>query len=178
VTRSRLLIIAAAFVAILAGLGLWVFLFLQRDRTADLSGEVTVNGKPLPAGIVSFHGRNPTTLFHATVEDGRYQVKVPYPGEEVVATVDTTSVGRWTARVQADVGRMETRRTLMGKLRQTDDELSNQIAEGKERLKTLQDVQKRLNGFRVDDRFTDRATSPLKYTLQGGKQTIDLRLSD
>lgn len=50
-----------------------------------VSGEVTLNGRPLPAGVISFHAEGGTQrVVDAPIADGKYAVSGVPPGNTIV----------------------------------------------------------------------------------------------
>jgi hypothetical protein len=158
------------------GIGVGVYLYVTRE--ARITGDVTVKGTPLPAGVVYFHGGSPGPLLHATIDQGKYQLTAIQSGRDVTVTVDTTTIDHWANEVKAEIDRLETRRDLMEKVKQQDEELTKRIAEWKERLKVLRDAQKRVKGVKFNEKYTKKETSPLTFQIKGGEQTFNIKLDD
>ena len=57
-----------------------------------------------------------------------------------------------------------------------DAELPKQIQEVKKRVKILSEMQKRLAGIKVDEKYAARDTTPLSVAVKPGTQTFDIAL--
>lgn len=77
------------------------------QQPGSISGEVTINGKPVPRGVISFHSEDGTPVVtNAPIMDGRYAVS-GVPAGNVIVTVGNPSpkgamVGGLVPRQYAD----------------------------------------------------------------------------
>ena len=67
--------------------------------TAEVTGTVRYNGKPLPSGTVQFLGSDGVPHSAPIQADGTYTVRVPVgPTKVIVSCVDETRLNQFTAR--------------------------------------------------------------------------------
>jgi hypothetical protein len=84
-----------------------VFLAGCAPATGTVQGKITVNGKPLPAGLITFHSEvGNHEVFSAPVKDGRYETG-PIPAGPCKVTVIHSSVAK-PAAGGSDLGRART----------------------------------------------------------------------
>jgi hypothetical protein len=143
--------------------------------TADVTGRVTLQGKPLPAGWVVFHGKRGRAA-QTNIDDGKYVLKNAPVGEGIKVTIDTASIASRLTILQTQLQLLEVREKQMKQAQKEDAELTRQIQEVKKRVKVLTEMQKRLGGIKVDEKYAARDTTPLSVAIKPGAQTFDIEL--
>jgi hypothetical protein len=143
--------------------------------SADVTGTVTLNGKPLPAGWVIFHAKRGKASM-TTIDHGKYVLKNAPVGEEIKVTIDTASISSRLTILQTQLQLLEVREKQMKQAKQETAELVKQIDEMKKRVKVLSEMQKRLGEIKVDEKYAARATTPLSVAIKPGAQTFNIDL--
>src|SRR5947209_20249742 len=64
----------------------------EKSPTGAVSGKVTLDGKPLPAGWVTFHGSSPKDTVRVNIDGGKYAAKAVPVGTDLRVTVDVDGV--------------------------------------------------------------------------------------
>jgi hypothetical protein len=145
--------------------------------TGEVSGKVILpDGKPLPAGWVTFHGQSPRDTVRVNVDGGKYTARAVPVGKGLRVTVDVDGVRQLAEALRERAQALEERAALKGKA--ADKALARQLKETKARLKVAQEMERRLEGIKVPPVFATRETTPLRFTVKPGAQTIDLRLRE
>jgi hypothetical protein len=143
--------------------------------TAVVSGRVTLDGQPLPAGWIAFHKKNGKVAL-GNIDAGKYTVKNPPLGESIRVTIDTVSLSAELMNLQQQLTGLQTRAQLFKAAKKDDAELTKRIEEMKGRIKVLTAMQNALKGIKLNEEYTDRQKTPLKFEIKSGTQTIDIEL--
>ena len=143
--------------------------------TGAVSGKVTLaDGKPLPAGWVTFHGKKPEHTVRVNIDNGKYAAKAVPVGPGVRVTVDVEGI-RVLARAQRQrLQLLQERAELLKKAKAEDAGLAEQIKDVKGRLKVTDEMERKLKGIKASD---VRPRKPLSLTVKAGQQTFDIRLA-
>jgi hypothetical protein len=138
---------------------------------AEVSGTVTLNGKPLPAGWICFHGKAGKEV-RIAFADGKYQLKNA-PTGEIKITIDTDSI-RAMAEVLRDRWQaLETRASLLKAAKKEDAELAKQIEETKRRVKVTFE-----KFVKIPAKYGQKETTPLTLSVKKGSQNADIKLEN
>lgn len=141
----------------------------------DVSGAVTVNGKPLPAGWITFHARGGRSAT-VNIDNGKYALK-NVPAGTVRVTIDITSIAPTAEAMRTQLQLLEMRAKLIEQAKKEKDaDLAKRIEELKGRVKVLSEMQKKLGGLKLDAKYADRTMTPLMVEIKGGAQTFDIAL--
>jgi hypothetical protein len=144
--------------------------------TAEVSGTVTLSGKPLPAGWIAFHGKDARGVVRVTVDEGKYRARNVPTGENVRITIDVEGVRALAEDLREQLLRAGRRAELLKTAKVDDPKLSDRIKDLKARLKVMEDAQRRLRGIKVDAQYAAPETTPISITVREGKQTHDVEL--
>jgi len=153
----------------------------KEDKPAlgEVSGKVTLSGgKALPAGVITFHGRDAKDTVRATIDDGSYTARNVPAGQKVRVTVEVEPVNALAESVRDQLKRAEERARLLKTAKVDDKELTKHIKDLKDRLKVLEDAQKRIKGVKIPSAFVTKEETPLRLAVEPGKQTADFVLKD
>ena len=142
----------------------------------DVSGMITLDGKPLPAGFITFHGPGGANAFRANIDGGKYAVPRVLAGRRYRVTVSTVGVRALADSTRDELKRLEVRAQLLKQAKVEDAALARRIKDLKERDKTLQAMVKQLKDVKVPEKYGQRRTTPLAYEVKKGAQTFDLKL--
>jgi hypothetical protein len=151
---------------------------LETPRPAEVSGTIKLaDGKPLPAGWIAFHGRDPADTVRVPVDQGKFKAQGVPSGDKVLVTVDVTSV---EVRMQVLVERvMEAmqRASLMKQAGKDASELNKRVDQMKGELARLGQMHKALKAIRVDSKYAQPEKTTLSAKIAPGAQTIELSLA-
>src|SRR5262249_43566632 len=140
-------------------------------------GKITLSdGEPLPAGMITFHGRDARETVRVTVDRGKYVARNVPAGRTLRVTVEVEPINALTESVAQELHRAEERARLLKIAKVEDEKLTKRIKELRDRLKVLQTAQKRIKGVKIPDGYTTKEQTPLKLTVEPGKQTADFAL--
>lgn len=144
---------------------------------AKISGTITLDGKPVPAGFITFHGPNGATAFRANIDGGKYAIPSIVSGRRYRVTVSTVGIRALADSTHDEIKRLEGRAQLLKQAKTEDAGLARRIKDLKERDKILQAMVKRLKDVKVPEQYGHHRTTPLKYEVKSGVQTFDLKLT-
>ncbi|MBI1915235.1 MAG: hypothetical protein HYS12_10930 [Planctomycetes bacterium] len=148
------------------------------DPRGEVSGIVRLAGRELPAGMITFHGRDAKDTVRVTVDDGKYVARNVPAGKNIRVTIEVEPINALAESVRDQLRRSEERARLL-KLAKADDEpLTKRIKELKDRLKVLEEAQKRVKGIKLPEAYGTKEKTPLKMTVESGKQTANFELKD
>jgi len=140
-----------------------------------VSGKVTLNGKPLPAGWITFHGKGGRSVA-VNIDDGKYSLKNA-PTGQVRVTIETASIAATAEAMRTQLQQLEFRAKLIEQSKKEKDaELAKRIDDLKGRVKVLTEMQKKLGGIKVHEKYADRNMTPLVVEVKGGAETFDIEL--
>jgi hypothetical protein len=151
----------------------------KKEPTAavgTVSGTITLDGKPLPAGFVTFHGPSGASAFRANIDGGKYATAGITAGRRYRLTVSTAGALALADSTRDELKRLEGRAQLLKQAKVDDTALTRRIKDLKERDKILQEMVKRLKDVKLPEKFTHRKTTPLAYEVKKGPQTFDIKL--
>jgi hypothetical protein len=144
--------------------------------TDSVSGMVSLNGKPLPAGWIAFHKKSGTVAI-GNIDSGKYTVRNPPVGAAIRVTIDTAGIAAEAMKLQQELRLLETRVQLIkAAKKEVDAELAKRIEDLKRRVKILTAMEAALKGIKVDEQYSDKEKTPLRFEIKSGKQTIDIEL--
>jgi hypothetical protein len=151
VTRTRLLSLAILLptVAFLGCSG-------NTQAPAKISGNITIDGKPIKAGTLQFHTKEGVAYDGKIMADGTYSAS-DLPEGEMVVTVITEHLN--PARKGPPPSKDRERR--MSHMQQPEGPAAAQAEEPY---------------IKVPDKYSKPNTSPLSVKLKGGRQVQDLEL--
>lgn len=141
-----------------------------------VSGTVALDGQPLPAGFITFHGPGGANTFRANIDGGKYTVPGILAGRRYRVTVSTAGVRALADGTRNELRRLEARARLLKQARADDTAVTRRIKDLKERDKVLQAMVQRLKDVKVPEKYGQRRTTPLTYEAKTGDQTLDLKL--
>src|SRR5262245_32160401 len=147
-------------------------------EATEIGGTVKLKGEPLPAGLITFHGRDARDTVRVFIDNGKYLAKNP-PGGEIRVTIDTEGVRQLAEQFKTRLKQLESRAELMKKAKAEEAELekvAKQIKEMKDRVKILDAMQAKLKGVKLDPQYSAPDMTPLMVALKPGKQTYDIDL--
>jgi hypothetical protein len=147
-----------------------------KAAVGTVKGTITLDGKPLPAGFVTFHGPSGASAFRANIDDGKYTTAGITAGRRYRVTVSTVGVRALADSIHDELKRLEGRAQLLKQAKADDAAVTRRIKDLKERDKVLQEMVKRLKDVKLPERFTHRKTTPLAYEVKNGAQTFDIKL--
>ena len=146
---------------------------------SEVSGKVTLSdGKALPAGVITFHPRNAKDTVRVTIDDGKYVARSVPAEQKVRVTVEVEPINALAESVRDQLKRSEERAELLKMAKVDDKELMKRIKDLKDRLKVLEDAQKRIKGIKIPAAFVTKQETPLSVTVEPGKQTADFVLKE
>jgi hypothetical protein len=153
------------------------------EKTAQpqgqVSGQVTLaDGKPLPAGMITFHGRDAKDTVRVTVDDGKYVARNVPIAKNVRVTIEVEPINALAESVRDQLRRSEERARLLKLAKADDESLTKRVKELKDRLKILEEAQKRVKGVKLPEAYGTKEKTPLMVMVQSGKQTADFVLKD
>lgn len=145
-------------------------------RKAKVSGSVTLDGKPLPAGTIVFHPSKGNSV-SGEIHDGQYTV-TGAPTGEVKVTVDTAYLKQEAealAMANQNAGRS------MGSGGQGAMPPEAREALGKEKQRTQEALQRSKElqaSYRaIPDKYTKSDSSPITTKIKSGANSFDVDLS-
>ena len=127
-----------------------------------ISGKVTLNGQPLPAGNLTFHSEGKGSYNAPLMRDGTYQV-VDVPVGAMVVTVDTEFLNP-NKKVPTYGG--EKGKDMYKERMAAEQKAGTMSRDGADPY------------VKVPEKYRNAKTSPLKATVAGGKQVLDFTLTD
>jgi hypothetical protein len=131
-----------------------------------VSGKVTYQGKPVPAGTIIFVPQAGGG-FSANIRDGEYKIE-HLPEGPVKIAVSTPAN---TAPMKGLIGKMQLPPEMLQKL---PPEMLQKLRPGKSVEETSPDTPT----VSIPPRFQDPEKSGLTYTVKGGSQVFDINLPD
>ncbi len=170
-TSRNLLALPVVLLLAAAGVG------EEKKEPAEVTGTVTLRGKPMPAGWIVFHGKRPADTAFATVDDGKYTLKNAPVGDFTVM-FDLSTVAAAAEQQEKEVRRLEARAALLKQAKKEDEELGKRIKEAKARLEVLQAAKKKASQVSLPARYTSKDTTPLKVSIMPGKNNFDIKMED
>jgi hypothetical protein len=140
-------------------------------RTGHVTGKVTYNGNPVPAGWIQFRPADPAqnSVTVELKEDGSFEVDLP--AGEVTVTIDNRE---WEPRAAGAIPSIPAGIPLSPEARAqvaASAAAAKKENEGKAGGRSGKYV-------RLPEKYLDTASSPLKFTVKGGDQTENLTLTD
>ncbi len=151
----------------------------NKPAVGEVSGKVTLSGgKALPAGVITFHARDAKDTVRVTIDDGNYTARNVPAGQKVRVTIEVEPVNALAESVRDQLKRSEERARLLKMAKVDDKELTKRIKDLKDRLKVLEDAQKRIKGVKIPSTFVTKEETPLRLAVEPGKQTADFVLKD
>jgi hypothetical protein len=171
------------FALLLAGIsGSLVVVALNRDplQYARIKGTVSLEGKPLPFGSITFFSPDYGSL-DAQIVDGEYEIKA-FRRHHVWKVLVTTSEAAVKAK-QQDLHRRGKSLLDEGKRRRdidtrTIDEIDEELARRKQQFAALQREYKLCQYVRIPSRYERADSSPFSVTTRKEVQRLDLQLDD
>ena len=146
----------------------------SNEQTAEVSGKVTYNGKPLPGGRVTFVTAN-GYAGHGTISpQGEYSLQSPLG--EVQIGVDNTmlrSDPQWEKN--KNKGRLPIQQAKKGEAQEPPTKSAKSPA-ANQRVTGKQGVVGTY--IHIPGRYADPTLSGLKFTVTAGSQTHDIELTD
>jgi len=153
---------------------------------AEVTGKVTLDGKPLGYGSIRFV--NPGTGkekgdANADIEDGEFSAK-KVPVGEIKVTVDTESLRarladipqlRQTLKTQEENDKkMAAMMQAKGLKSDIDDSAKKEsVDKMKADLAKLELIQKKISATAVPKKYQDEKTTPITVTIKSGSNTLD-----
>lgn len=148
----------------------------EQPAVGKVSGKITLaDGKPLPAGFLTFHGAGGSSTFRVNIDRGKYALSA-LPSGRYHVTVGTDGIRTLAENTRNELARLEGRGRLLKGAKADTADLDRRIKELKERVKVLEAMEKQLKDVKVSPKFSKRNTTPLRVTVQKGAQTIDIQL--
>jgi hypothetical protein len=179
--------VLALLVPILGLVGLFVFLIhsmseiKRQEPTLNLfgarpkgilSGTVTLNGKLLPYGRISFEREDRTSIWTAEIKNGKYQVANSRAFRDMKVMVLTSFAPERVVEVERELARLR----HLGKV---PGQPPQEVQDNEERLGELEVDLRRLKSVDpVPARYEKPETTPFTFTPEKGSQEFDLRLED
>jgi hypothetical protein len=144
---------------------------------AKVSGTVTYNGKPLPAGKITFIGPDNTPSDPANIDNGRYTVSNAPVGECKIK-VETSSLMKMAQNPKAMGGGSPVPAGMQKKMPAEMQEKMNQ-----EKIKQPNDqtIAKFMDSFAemfvpIPDEYENADKTPLRFTVKSGSNTYNPEL--
>jgi hypothetical protein len=146
-------------------LGLSVGCSANPNAPAKVAGKVTYNGKPLPAGSVTFHSEDKGDYSSALTEDGSY-------------TISDLPAGKMTVTVETETYNPKKKGPAYGgaKGAAIDKEYAEAMSKAGGQMGGHSDATK--NYIKIPAKYAGKDSSELTATLKAGKQTKDFELKD
>jgi hypothetical protein len=133
-------------------------------QRATVKGKVTLGDKPLPVGNVMFTTKDNLTGTSVIDKDGNYAINdAPIGDVKISVSVPTLPPGglEMMRRMKNNPGVKETQ--------------SVDPNDSSKRIGIMGDIPE--NIVPIPDKYKDAATSGLTYTVKGGEQTFDIKLT-
>jgi hypothetical protein len=146
------------------------------EALGTVSGTITLDGKPLPAGFITFHGSGGASAVRANIDDGKYATAGIPAGRRYRVTISTVGVRALADSIHDELKRLEGRAQLLKQAKVDAAAVLRRIKDLKERDKVLQEMVKRLKDVKVPEKYAQRKTTPLAYEVKKGAQTFDIKL--
>lgn len=136
----------------------------SKSNPVELSGTVTYNGQPVTGGTMIFFAKDGGTYPASIHADGSY-IATDFPTGELIVTVDTESLN--PAKKQETY----TGKTKMGGGPKGKEGKMSPVPEGASQGNAGTYV-------KIPKVYNDKDKSPLKVTVEAGKQKLNIELKD
>lgn len=141
---------------------------------ASISGSVTLNGKPLPGGSVSFFTQAGSTGYTASIgTDGTYSIS-DVPMGELIVCVETESANPTQPGTTGGSKDAQRYQQMMGDRRQQAGGPAGGGGGGG--AAGAAGADKAANYVKIDKKFAKPQTSPLTYTAKNGRNVYNIEL--
>ncbi|MHB1422488.1 MAG: hypothetical protein ACYC3I_04695 [Gemmataceae bacterium] len=134
--------------------------------SANVSGKITYNGKPVTGGSITFHRTLEDAvgeLGGSIAEQGTYTV-TGLPSEEYIVTIDTEFLNKTAPTVYGQGGNKRNKDEYEKKMR--------------EKMGKGPPEDKQGTYMKIPSKYSDKKTSTLRTTLIKGDNTYDVDLKD
>jgi hypothetical protein len=149
----------------------------RSNTPAKVTGRVTYKGQPVKAGNITFHSENMGSFSSSLSLDGAYEI-VDMPAGTMTVTVETDSMNP-DKKVPGYPGAPGRRASGQGAAKGAA--IDNERAAAEKRAGVggpLSPDEMRARFVKVPKKYSDPTASPLKATIEGGRQTKDFDLTD
>jgi hypothetical protein len=155
-TKFRLGLLVALFLSLVAGCA------KNKRAPATVSGTVTYKGQAVTAGNVTFHSQDMGSYNTSLAPDGTYQI-VDVPKGELVVTVETESAN--PDKKTPDYGRGKGSKMYAERMAM-EKKMGSPLGQPAGKY------------LKIPAKYATPKDSPLKVTLEAGKQVKDFELTD